>query len=153
MKTLLTCLSTALAIPLVLVAASAQVKSPPAALSESGRWITESGNLEVEIASCGAALCGTIVRVISNRSMSGPAAPAPAIAMQAAPSPLGKKILFDLNPVGSGGLRGHIYNRGDNRVYNSLVALAGPDQLKLTIYQHTPANGNVQIWRRAGSAE
>jgi uncharacterized protein (DUF2147 family) len=153
MKYLLTCLSTALAIPLVFVAAGAQVQPPQAGLPESGRWITESGNLEIEIASCGAAFCGTIVRVISNRSMSGPAAPAPAMAVQAAPSPLGKKILFDLNPVGSGGLRGHIYNRGDNKTYNSLVALAGPDQLKLTIYQDTPTDGNVQIWRRAGSAE
>jgi hypothetical protein len=42
--------------------------SPAHALS--GRWITQSGNLEIEIAPCGDALCGTAVKVLANHSMS-----------------------------------------------------------------------------------
>jgi hypothetical protein len=39
--------------------------SPP-----TGRWLTESGNLEVVVAPCAADLCGTVARVLANRSMS-----------------------------------------------------------------------------------
>lgn len=152
MKQLLPRLSATLAIALVLAAAGAHAQSPQAAPPEAGRWITENGNLEVDIASCGAALCGTIVRVISDRMMSGPGSQAPAMAVPAS-SPLGKKILIDLHPVATGGFQGHIYNRADNKTYNSLMALAGPDQLKLTIYKDTPAKGIVQIWQRADNAK
>lgn len=135
-----------LALTLVLGPAAAQAQSMP---PEIGRWITESGNLEVDIAPCGAALCATIVRVISSQSMSiatthTTVTPAPAPA-----SPLGKQILFDLQRVAGGDLQGQIYNRGNNKTYNSLVALAGPNQLKLTIYEDTPAKGKVQLWQRA----
>ncbi len=128
-----------LALSLILASAGAQAQSPT---PESGRWITESGNLEVEIAACGEALCGTIVRVISSQSMSG------AMSAPGAASPLGKKILIDLQRV-AGGLQGQIYNRGNNKTYNTLAALSGPNQLKLTIYEDTPASGQVQIWTRA----
>ena len=40
------------------------------AYGQTGRWITASGNLEIEIAPCGQALCGTVVRVLANNSMS-----------------------------------------------------------------------------------
>lgn len=150
MKHLLKHLNPALAIALVLSAAGAQAQ---AARPELGRWITQSGNLEIDIDSCGAAYCGTVVRVIAEGSMSGPAAPANAPAMaSAAPSPLGKKILFDLQPAGSAGLQGRILNRGDNKTYNTQVVAAAPDQLRLVIYQDKPAEGQVQLWRRAGSA-
>ena len=46
------------------------VASPVYALS--GRWITQCGNLEIEIAPCGDALCGTAVKVLANHSMSQP---------------------------------------------------------------------------------
>jgi hypothetical protein len=34
-----------------------------------GRWLTDNGNLEIEIAPRGAALCGTVTKVLANRSM------------------------------------------------------------------------------------
>ncbi len=40
-----------------------------------GRWVTESGNLEVEVAPCSSGsptLCGKVVKVMANRSMAGP---------------------------------------------------------------------------------
>jgi uncharacterized protein (DUF2147 family) len=121
--------------------AQAQPASP-----EAGRWITESGNLEVDVAPCGEAYCGTIVRVIANKSMSNPnqqmAAPA------GAASPIGKKILFDLRPLKDGGWQGRIYNRENDKTYNSRLNAVGADQLKLTIYENDPAQGKVQVWRR-----
>jgi uncharacterized protein (DUF2147 family) len=121
--------------------AQAQQASP-----EAGRWITESGNLEVEVAPCGENHCGTIVRVIANNSMSNPgqkmAAPA------GAASPIGKKILFDLRPRDGGGWQGKIYNRENDKTYNSRLDALGADQLKLTIYENDPAMGKTQVWRR-----
>ena len=35
-----------------------------------GVWVAQSGNVEVRIAPCGAALCGVVVRVMANNSMS-----------------------------------------------------------------------------------
>lgn len=137
------------ALSLVLAAAGAQAQ-PAAAQPETGRWITESGSLEVEIAACGPAFCGTVVRVIAKAGMPGAPAAAPA---PAAPSPLGMKILFDLKPSDGGGLQGQIYNRNNKKIYNSLLQASGADQLKLTIYQDSPASGAVQLWRRPGGAD
>lgn len=136
--------STTLACALVFAATGAQAQSPQ---PEMGRWITQSGNLEVDIAPCGMAVCGTVVRVIANRAMAGRAMPA------AAASPIGKRILFDLKAVPGGGFQGRIFNRADNKTYNSQLAAESPDQLKLTIYDDNPAKGQVQIWQRAGMAD
>jgi uncharacterized protein (DUF2147 family) len=59
-----------------------------------GRWLTNNGNLEVEIGRCGEALCGTVVKVLANRSMSGGGE------MVAADnrSPLGVTVLKDFRP-------------------------------------------------------
>lgn len=147
-----------LALSATLMLASAQAQQPvqaQQAAPELGRWITESGNLEVEIAPCGDALCGTITRVIANNAMSpGAAAPAPAAAPVSAPatpaaSPLGKKILFGLKPIAAGGLQGQIYNRENNKTYNSQLNAIDANQLKLTMYETTPEQGRVQVWRRA----
>ncbi|AMP07565.1 DUF2147 domain-containing protein [Collimonas pratensis] len=136
-----------LAASCILISTFAQAQQPAqqGTAAESGRWITESGNLEVDIAPCGTDMCGTIVRVIANRSMSNPT-----VAMQPtnAGSPLGKKILFDLKPAEQGGWQGHIYNRENDKTYNSLIALIAPDQLKLTVYEDTPAHGKTQVWKR-----
>lgn len=126
---------------LTLAAAGARAQAP-----ELGRWITESGNLEVEIAPCGAAHCGTVTRVIANQMMGGPGA---ALASANAVSPLGKQILSDLKPLAGGGWRGHIYNRGDNKTYNSELAAIDEEQLKVTIYEDQPAAGRTQVWRRS----
>jgi uncharacterized protein (DUF2147 family) len=128
---------------LAIVGASARAEQ---ASPEAGRWITESGNLEVEIAACGQAYCGTIVRVLANNSMNNPAAAmAPAAG---AASPIGKKIMFDLQPMEGGGWQGHIYNREDNKTYNSRLTALGTDQLRLSIYADNPEQAKVQVWRR-----
>lgn len=115
------------------------------ALPETGRWLTESGNLEVEIAPCGQALCGTVVKVIANRSMSKPDAPMTPADNR---SPLGMKILSDFVPSEDGEWRGHIFNRENGETYHCLMSLAAPDQLKVRGYKGLPLFGKTQIWHR-----
>lgn len=121
-------------------AAFAQADPP-----QQGRWLTESGNLEVDIAPCGDAFCGTVVKVLANRSMSNPGAElAPAD-----PRPvLGLKLLSDLRPAGEGELKGEIYNRENAKSYSTVLSLAGPDQLVVRSYVGLPIFGKTQIWRR-----
>lgn len=113
--------------------------------AEAGRWITESGNVEVDIASCGEALCGTVVRVLGNRSMSRPGE-----TMKAADtrSPLGMQVMSDFKPAGSGEWRGYIYNREDGKTYDCLIELVDHDRLKVQPFKGDPASGKMQVWRR-----
>src|SRR5208283_2381066 len=58
-----------------------------AAERPDGRWISQSGNVEIQIAPCGSALCGTVVRVMANRSMESLAA------SKAPPARVGLRII------------------------------------------------------------
>ena len=119
--------------------------APVAADRQLGRWVTESGNLEVEIAPCGEALCGTVVKVLANRSMADPSKMLPADA----PSPLGMKVLRDFKPSGDGEWQGQIFNRENGKTYDCLMSLVAADQLKIRPYVGAPIFGQTQIWRRA----
>src|SRR5262249_50857822 len=63
--------------PLAAASVWAQPAGPSSQAGVLGRWLTHTGNLEVEIARCGEALCGTVVKVLANNSMSGPGEMAP----------------------------------------------------------------------------
>lgn len=127
----------------LLTACCAFAQSAPAL---EGRWLTESGNLEIEFVPCGAALCGNVVRVLANRSMSGPgeemkpADPRPA---------LGMTLLKDLRPAGDGELQGEIYNRENAKTYRVRITRAGESELVLRAYVGLPLFGKTQVWRRA----
>jgi len=114
-----------------------------------GRWLTESGNLEVEIAPCGPALCGTVVRVLANRSMQNPNAE-----MKAADSrpALGMVILRDFVPSGEDEWKGKIYNRENGKTYRCLMAPLSPTQLKIHGYVGLPLFGKTQVWRRVADS-
>lgn len=119
-----------------------------AAPAQTGRWLTESGNFEVEIAPCGKALCGTVVKVIANRSMGKTdAAATPADTR----SPLGMKILSDFAPAGEGEWKGSIYNRENGKTYDCLISVVAPGQLKVHAYKLLPLFGKTQIWRRVSA--
>lgn len=116
--------------------------------SPQGRWITESGNLEVEIAPCNAALCGKVVRVIANRSMSpGGAEMAPVDTRPA----LGLQILSDLHTDGDGTWDGRIYNREKAKDYSVQVRMDGPQQLLVRGYVGLPLFGKTQLWHRVAA--
>ncbi len=140
-------------LPALLLAALAAYAAAPTAhaqaapTSPTGRWVTESGNLEVEIAPCGDALCGAVVKVLANRSMSGSGQP-----MEAAdPRPaLGMVILSELRGSGDAGdYKGRLYNRENAKHYSAKVHLGAPDQLVVRAYVGLPVFGKTQLWRRA----
>ena len=145
---------TALASLLVSTQTLAQGAAPFGASDPRGRWITANGNLEVEIAPCGAALCGTVTKVLGNRSMSlsgeamTPADPRPA---------LGMTLLTGLLPeaLAEGGPRwtGEIYNRENAKTYRCRMSVrTGPakaNELVLHAYIGIPLIGKTQQWQRA----
>ncbi|RYF40083.1 MAG: DUF2147 domain-containing protein [Comamonadaceae bacterium] len=138
---------------LAALATLAATIAPPAfaqaAAPQLGRWITESGNLEVELAPCGGAYCGTVVRVIANRSMSAPGAEMAAADTRPA---LGMSILRDLRPgdgEARGEWKGEIYNRENGKTYSALVTAPSADQLVIRAYVGLPLLGKTQVWRRA----
>ena len=112
-----------------------------------GRWLTDNGNLEVEISRCGEALCGTVVKVLANRSMSGGGE------MVAADnrSPLGMTILKDFAAAGGGEWQGEIYNRENAKTYSCKMSLSAPDRLTVRPYVVLPLFGKTLTWTRVAA--
>ena len=121
------------------------------AADPAGRWITASGNLEVEIAPCAAAWCGTVTRVIANRSMSREGE-----AMQPADTrpALGLQLLSGFVPSEHGAdgplqWTGDIYNRENAKTYRCTLALDANGALVVRPYIGLPLFGKTQVWTRA----
>ena len=119
------------------------------AYAQTGRWVTASGNLEIEIAPCGQALCGTAVRVLANNSMSTPGK------SMASPVPgPGLKIMHDFTPTGDGVWTGYIYDRENGKTYRCRMRELDSDELEVHPYIGIPLFGQTQIWHRVpGSSE
>lgn len=118
-------------------AAGAQPAGP------EGIWLTASGNARVQIAPCGAKLCGTVVEVLANNSMAGPGASA------AAPLRVGTRLLSDLRRDGAS-WRGRIFNRENGRTYDCALRPSPDGRLEVRAYVAFEIFGRSQIWRRAG---
>jgi uncharacterized protein (DUF2147 family) len=113
----------------------------PPAPSPAGRWLSASGNVEVTIQPCGAALCGDVTRVFANNSMERLGA------AKVAPARVGLRILSGLRLDGDA-WRGRIYDREQGRTYDCRIALGGPDTLAVRGYIALPVFGRTQTWRR-----
>lgn len=115
----------------------------PAALSQlSGVWTTQSGNVDVAILPCGEALCGDVVRVHGNVSMSEPGKPAAGL-----PATEGMHILTGLTPSGPGRWKGKIFNREKNKTYDCVVTSLSPTELEVRPYIVLESIGQTQIWK------
>ena len=102
----------------------------------------------MQLAPCGPAICGTVVKVLANRSMSGPGAEM----VPADPRPaMGMKLLTDFKPSGEGEWKGQIYNRENGKTYSALMTHPAPDQLVIRGYVGLPLFGKTQVWRRSTS--
>jgi len=123
------------------VALGAAAQTPTA--DPRGRWLTASGNLEVDIAPCGAALCGTVTRVIANRSMSRDGDMKPVDARPA----LGLRLMSDFVADGEG-WHGSIYNREDGKTYRCHMSVNSAGQLVVHAYVGLPLFGKTQHWQR-----
>lgn len=136
--------------------AAAGAQAGDAAGDPRGRWITASGNLEVAVAPCGPRLCGTVTRVLGNRSMTPGGGE-----MQAADarSPLGMAILKDFEPLDADAKqpatqwRGEIYNRENGKTYRCTMRVStervAAGELVLHAYVGLPLFGRTQQWQRA----
>ena len=120
-----------------------------------GLWLTASGNLEVRVEPCGAALCGTVARVIANQSMNRPGE---AMAEGAQPAQAGMAILSDFLPSSDEAMpdgkrattewRGRIFNRENGKTYECLMSVSPAGELKLHAYVGLPLFGKTQAWQR-----
>jgi len=133
MRTIL--LAAALALGAVVEASAADLR---------GVWLTETRNLEVQIAPCGEALCGAVAKVLGNRSMAANAQ------MAAPPARLGMQILTDLRERKPGVWVGKIYNRENGKTYDCQISLATPDRMALRAFVGLPVFGKSQVWTRVG---
>jgi uncharacterized protein (DUF2147 family) len=113
-----------------------------AANAPLGRWLTASGNVVIEIAPCGPALCGSIVEVRANHSMEDSRMEIKA------PRRLGMKILSGLVPYGDDEWQGHIYNRENGKIYDCLISVLDTGELKVRPYVFVSLIGQTQIWKR-----
>jgi uncharacterized protein (DUF2147 family) len=139
---------------LLLAAGAARADADP-----RGLWLTASGNLEVRITPCGAALCGKVARVIANQSMSRPGE---AMADGAQPAQEGMDILSDFlpseretTPDGRSVVtewRGRIFNRENGKTYDALMSVGPTGELKLRGYVGVPLFGKTQAWQRVPGA-
>ncbi len=152
-------LRAALVVGLAVVSICAQGQNATPA-DPRGRWITANGNLEVEVAPCGAALCGIVTQVLGNRSMGRDGETMQPVDTRPA---LGMTLLKDFVPSATGTdgttptqWSGEIYNRENGKTYQcqmSLDATAnGSSALLLHAYIGMPLFGKTQRWQRAAPA-
>ena len=92
-----------------------------------GTWLTDSGNLEIEIARCGEALCGKVTKVLANRSMSGSGEMVSADKRD----PLGMTLLKDFKPSGEGEWSGEIYNSNNGKTYTGGITMVAPNLVRV----------------------
>ncbi|RRS02719.1 DUF2147 domain-containing protein [Aquabacterium soli] len=136
----------------VLIGGTAIAQAVPPPSSPAGRWITASGNVEVDVARCGPAWCGTITRVLSQQSMSRPGevmTPAdtrPALGMTILKDFLPEDEAAEGSPVAR--WQGHIYNRENGKTYRCLMSLDATGGLVLRPFVGLPIFGKTQVWRR-----
>lgn len=111
-----------------------------------GTWRSAAGTIDVRIEKCGPAWCGTIARVVSDRSMSDPS-----VSMANAPG-VGIVVLSNFLPsdgaADAGTLEGYLYNRENRKMYACTMSLAAPDRLRIHAYVGVELLGQTQEWTR-----
>jgi uncharacterized protein (DUF2147 family) len=132
------------AAPALSACAGASPPGPGALTELSGVWTAQSGNVDVAILGCGEALCGDIVRVHGNVSMSEPGNQA-----AGAPPARGMRIFSGLKPAGRSRWKGKIFNREKNQTYDCIVTSLSEGELEVRPYVVLESIGQAQVWRRA----
>jgi uncharacterized protein (DUF2147 family) len=111
----------------------------------------------VEVAPCGKALCGTVVRVLANRSMSRADGEMKPVDSR---DPLGMQILSDFVPTEFRGARadeptewrGTIYNRENAKTYRCIMSMNDAGELVLRAYVGLSWFGRTSAWARPEEA-
>jgi len=118
-----------------LMMAAELIATHPAVASSSlieDRWLTDDRKAVVLIASCGAALCGTIHQIRDK----GPDVPKTdvynPVPVLRSRSLIGLPILFGFRPNGGNWTNGHAYDPKSGKTYRASLHLASHDQLVVT---------------------
>jgi uncharacterized protein (DUF2147 family) len=124
--------------------------SAATAAEPTGTWLTQQGDARVQVAKCGASMCGTIVWL---RDPIDPQTGKPQVDdKNSNPALRNRKIIglriFSMAPDGSGGYAGSIYNADDGQTYRSKIILRSAAQLEVQGCAG-PLCGSEQ-WRRVG---
>jgi uncharacterized protein (DUF2147 family) len=108
--------------------------TPASAGDPRGTWMTESGKAKINIANCGAALCGNIV------AMAEPTDPAtgkpktdsnnPDAAKRVRPM-IGVQIVIDMKLDSADKWKGQVYNAEDGKTYSGSITLVDAKTLTL----------------------
>ncbi|WP_299349680.1 DUF2147 domain-containing protein [uncultured Shimia sp.] len=126
---------------LVMATAFAVLGTSVMADPAAGLWKTEPGEtggyLHVQIAPCGAALCGTIAAAYDETGAKSPDY-----------EHMGKKLLWDMNADGGGKYSGgQIWAPDTDKTYKSKMSLSG-STLSVRGYVGVSAFGRSQDWKR-----
>ena len=142
-------------LPVAILAISAALTSGTIAgpmPREAGVWIDDSGDGAVNIAPCGAALCGRIVWLKDLMNDQGEPKHDrfnPDASKHARPI-CGLQVIGQLKPVEAGGFdEGWVYDPKEGKSYSVAIALAGADRLQVTGYLGVKLLGKTMQWTRA----
>ncbi len=134
-------------LPLLPIVTLLPLHEAVAAGDVTGRWLTEDRGGVIEIAPCGAALCGRIV------GMSEPLAADGSVQVDNQGRPkCGLAILNAPDQTQPGRWAGGITNPDDGKLYDVHLSVDERDRLHLRGYILTPLLGATQIWTRYAGA-
>lgn len=118
----------------IAVVLSLTAAGPAGAADPTGYWLTEGGKSQVRIASCGSALCGTLV---SLREPNDPETGKPKVDRNNVDTgkrtrPLiGVAIVLGMKPNGTDKWAGQVYNAEDGKTYSGYLTRTSASELKL----------------------
>ena len=114
-----------------------------AAASPDGKWLTESGKTQVQIAPCGGNLCGTIIW--QKTPMKDAKKPDAAKRNR---DLVGTQMLYGLAPDGQNAWKGKLYNFETGKTYTGKMELTDANTLKLSGCIMGGMICKSQTWRR-----
>jgi uncharacterized protein (DUF2147 family) len=126
--------------------------TPASAGDPRGSWMTESGRAKVNIANCGAALCGNIVAL---KEPNDPATGKPKVdsnnpdAAKRARPLIGVQIVIDMKPDDADKWSGQVYNADDGKTYTGSITLVDAKTLTLKGCALAGLICKSQTWTRA----
>ena len=125
----------AAATALVLLSAA---QSPPA--SVEGRWKSPGGNSIIDIAPCGASLCGTVAWASAKAQQA---------ARKGTDQLIGAQLLTNLTERRQGRWQGRLFIPDKNMRVTAKIELASPQQLKVSGCLAGKALCKSELWSRS----
>lgn len=127
------------------LASANQADAVTASAALIGRWESENRSFEVAIEACGEALCGTIVRDLTN--------PSPGADTKEVRPVIGWKLLREFRPGEKGEWLGEMHNFRNGKQYDCVMTLLSPAELLVRPYVGIRLIGKDHVWHRVAEAK